>query len=100
MQDKFCGTLYRFKMNGSAVNAVHAHRPINTTTRHAGSARRIHVQDAYAFHALVATGCACRSNSLASISGRGTGAAIVGVFSTLGGADLRNAAGMVRFAPQ
>ncbi len=87
-------------MNGNALKIAHVQIPITTTTKHAGNTRRIHVHNAYAFHALTATGCACRNISLASISGRGAGAALSGIFSALGGASLRMDAGMVRFAPQ
>lgn len=81
------------------ASAAQAQTPINAMMRQAGSARRIHVQDAYAFHAWVATGWAFRNNSLASISGAGADAAGADGLSAFGAA-LRIEAGMIRFAPQ
>lgn len=82
------------------VNAAHRHNPINITTRHVGNARRIHVQYAYAFHALTATGWAFRNNSGASTSTLAAGATLSGAFSVFGGTSVRNDSGIVSFAPQ
>ena len=87
-------------MTGNALKIAQEQIATKMITRQVGNSRRSHVHHAYVFHALATTGCACRSNSLASISWVGTGGAFAGAFSTLGGAAFRIEAGMVRFAPQ
>lgn len=87
-------------MNGNVLTTTQTQIPSATMTRQVGSNRRNHVHHANVFHACVMTGCACLNISLASTSGLGVGVNIAGVFSTLGGAAVRMAAGMLRFAPQ
>lgn len=65
-----------------------------------GISQRSHVHAAYAFHALMAIGCALRRISDVSISGEGIGVALGENFSTFGIAFVRKFSGMVKFAPQ